>query len=49
MQWLDIDTSFPNPLQFRSSMKHKNSGPDNGLPCLKLSLTINSSVRANFV
>ena len=37
-----------NNCQFRLSMKHANSGLQNGLPCLKLSLTITSSVRPNF-
>ena len=47
MQWLDIDTLFPN--QFSSSLEHANSGPDNVFPCLKISSTIASSVRTNFV
>ena len=44
-----VPKSSANNWQFRSSMKHANSGPDNGLPCLKLLLTITSSVRPNFV
>ena len=44
-----VPKSFPNKWKFRSSMKHANLGPDNGLPFLKLPLTITSSVRPNFV
>ena len=35
-----VPKSFINNWQFKSSMKHANSGPYNNLPCLKLSLTI---------
>ena len=40
-----VPKSFANNWIFRSSLKHTNSGPDNGLPSHNLSLTITSSVR----